>query len=554
MRLNMSFVLGLLLSQIPIQSLASSSPLFGNERGNGGDAVVCMKSSQDLVLLRAAVAGGRSPFADPTIKAAVTSVQILDVFEKLRPQGFPPRVPTLVTVSSDIGQEVKRLIERMKLVSKLGDRLITAMQQIPTSGWRAADGVVSIDDSQQDLLFPENCALVQAAVRNDVTVSYDAGLFMMLDDLNRVALVLHEIAYKVAAEMEQKSSRARLAVGLMLDATSLEVADPYDIHLQVQPLDKDGFAIHVNGKQKLWVSSIKDVSPRGMVSRGVLLPSLKQTINIGAWRYESSGETTSEYRREFSVLETGDIEFYPDGKLLNADLGTEITGEFSHKDGIFNCGYCSGKLPQIAQPLRSSKFEILEDGRLKSVRYGGDGSLSFANHGTVFKGSDFSFFPSGNVEYVRTTEYEIEVNGVTYPLGTPNFTNQVAQIWMNDDGSLREIIAGNHGYRTCEWLTLPLADGYVAKVLNFHFYFERGALVHANLGSDCYLENQLLHNSLLSAERNARHVKWVKFSANGQIESMKFGNRGELKDSSTSGSWQFVGPIELTFSDEGGVL
>ncbi|MCX6124066.1 MAG: hypothetical protein NTV34_04865, partial [Proteobacteria bacterium] len=189
-----------LTSHLPGLPSNASSFLIGGIKGSGGDAVVCFANKDAQKTVREQLqsnnypnANVNNPFKDPAISGAISSVELLDVFEFKLPSGFPGVIRGTVDIDTTFDKMAPRLIQRMAQKSRFGDKIAEALMQVPLENWRQAEGVLDINDSAQVFFIPSDCLLIQVAVRVDRQVFYDVNLWQKMDELSRTALVLHEL-------------------------------------------------------------------------------------------------------------------------------------------------------------------------------------------------------------------------------------------------------------------------------------------------------------------------------------------------------------------------
>lgn len=116
-----------------------------------------------------------------------------------------------------------QIIERVKRKSGLGGAIEKELEQMPISNWKKVGGVVEINDSNQPFFIPTNCLLTQAAVRQNNIVYYDGFIFQRLSERNKLALVLHELIYKLSGHTS--SVETRKLVGLVLSEDEWDQLD-----------------------------------------------------------------------------------------------------------------------------------------------------------------------------------------------------------------------------------------------------------------------------------------------------------------------------------------
>jgi hypothetical protein len=231
---------------------------FGDDKGNGGDAVVCFSDDdtynrvKNILINNKRSSQALNPFEDETNMSAVSSIQMLDFYEYQLPAGFPPIQHKILPIQESFVSFINNKITEMSSKSGLADELKKQLASIPLNRWRAAPGVVEIDDSDSAVTLPNGCLLVQMAVRKSEQVYYDKFLFTKLDETNRAGLVFHELIYKFSVENGATNSRhSREVVGLLMGDEWTPLL-PIEIHQQLRKIGRFDFPLKYQD-QLLWV-------------------------------------------------------------------------------------------------------------------------------------------------------------------------------------------------------------------------------------------------------------------------------------------------------------
>lgn len=147
------------LSALVSSLLLSLTAYAGNTLGNGGDAVVCFSQmdarneAKTILEVNHRTIFTKNPFEIDHIRSAVSSVEILDLYEYLLPVDFPPMSHQLITVNQPFTDFLVSSINTLKQTSELGQILEQALSALPFSNWHAAPGVVDIDDSNEAIIL-----------------------------------------------------------------------------------------------------------------------------------------------------------------------------------------------------------------------------------------------------------------------------------------------------------------------------------------------------------------------------------------------------------------
>ena len=410
---------------VPGTDDAPTYSAVGDEKGNGGDAVVCFDNDSVRSDVKAKILANRgnqnpvNPFADADVLDHVASVQILDLYEYLLPSGMPPRVKPVQAITKDPPEALEDILARVAPKSRLADRLRETLATMPFDHWRASPGVIDIDDSAQAITLPGSCLLVQIAVRQETFVFYDSHLFSKLDKLGQLTLVLHELTYKLfkASNSGADNSRpARVAVGLMISKDEWEQTSAYELHQELLELANFAFPTDVKGTE-VWVSTVAGVGPNDMPLKfDVEAPT---EIVIGGNRYVvvkadgRSDKTAIERLADGTLVRL--IGRPRDGDLgvdEHTQVGVYFAGDKMSRFIVYAGG---GSLTWGTDVLNNPKgVDFDGDGHVKKVTFG-DGSSSATGRSPSPYGN---LNAHGDVTYYAGTHIPVAVNTLGWDVRT----------------------------------------------------------------------------------------------------------------------------------------
>lgn len=359
----------LAVSSVPKSQLSLDTE--ADVKGNGGDVVTCFKDQDIRNRVRQILFDNRfspapvNPFESAEIRTAVESIQMLDLYEYTLPTGIPPKRPSVITIDEPFDVALPKLLDRLAAKSRFADVLRATLDQMPLSSWRSAPGVVEIDDSEHAILLPSKCLLVQIAVRQGSSVFYDEWLFSRLDEQNRLALVLHELAYKIAKDRNLADSRsARDAVGVIMAADAWEQMSPWQLHKRLLPLGAFPFQYDVAGRT-LEVRKVHSETAAGLPQEIEL--SEQVSLNIGGVLFEIT-----------PLVNQISVNLRPDGSVAALANAKQISGDV---------------LPESS----ATKIDFVGD-RVHSMRFNGG---KFRWHGDLFWEVRYAEFDgAGNISSV----------------------------------------------------------------------------------------------------------------------------------------------------------
>lgn len=167
----------------PLRSLVDD---VGDDKGNGGDVVVCYDEQKKI-----------------------KSVQLLDHYEGYKKFGF------VIDLGDGQGplNKVKFVLDHLsKFDEGRAKRYWQQAQNFESESlfWPGVE-LVDIPDSQH-IAIPKNCKIEQVAIQQEPTLpeqkrfTISKDLWDLMDDTNRAGLILHEIIFQEAIELHQTNS------------------------------------------------------------------------------------------------------------------------------------------------------------------------------------------------------------------------------------------------------------------------------------------------------------------------------------------------------------
>lgn len=195
---------------------------------HGGDAVICFKTQSIRDEIRDILIANRNknypddPFT--LVPSGLKDIESLEVYDLFLARQGGMNQP-LKLISGEGKSYEKILAERMELIrtkSRYFSVLEESQKVLSPSHWIGVEnGVIEIDDSQEQMIFGPSCLLIQVASQVGARVHYDkrlwngfplwkGGLSVHLDPLNQSALKLHEFAIRKAPD----SPAAQKLVGI----------------------------------------------------------------------------------------------------------------------------------------------------------------------------------------------------------------------------------------------------------------------------------------------------------------------------------------------------
>lgn len=201
----------------------------GHDKGNGGDVVICFKTTKAKEALKTMATTNQSnPFSSPEAWKDVETLSLLDLIEFTLPSGLPPKRKLLLPIDKPYLEALDDVLDRAAPKSGFATAIREELKRMPLNHWKKVGGVFSIDDSKQAFFLPERCLLAQVAVRQDDHVYYDGFIFEKLSERNKLALLLHETIYAISGHSD--SVETRKAVGLILSKDEWNELSALDIH------------------------------------------------------------------------------------------------------------------------------------------------------------------------------------------------------------------------------------------------------------------------------------------------------------------------------------
>lgn len=154
--------------------------------------------------------GGGNAVVCTDRQGRITSAELLDLYEARAMYGLVP-VPSSAPMREQAIEAAKRIdagFERSAPIADLIGRFEEKLRFLPKG-----TGLKPVEDSNH-IVFPKSCQIVQLArYESDDLIYIDSDIWDFLNELNRAALLLHEILYwELRVYGESTSDRARKAV------------------------------------------------------------------------------------------------------------------------------------------------------------------------------------------------------------------------------------------------------------------------------------------------------------------------------------------------------
>lgn len=218
---------------------------------HGGDSVVCFqnlaqKQKVEAVLRQNKMAAQmgyirQDPFSD--IDMNTVTVETLDVFET-RQSTSPEREFVEVTNAAEgVKERIKVLNTKISSLAKIMETSLNGFYA-PSKWLASTTGIVEIDDSHELINYTKSCIPVQIAVQTETRVYYDGRLYAKLDEVNKTALILHELMYSWVKKISDNSFNVRKYVGLLM-LKEFETYDAEELHKEMTVDFKKDFNIWI---------------------------------------------------------------------------------------------------------------------------------------------------------------------------------------------------------------------------------------------------------------------------------------------------------------------
>ncbi len=190
---------------------------------HGGDSVVCFqnlaqKQKVEAVLRQNKMAAQmgyirQDPFTDIDMNAV--TVETLDVFETRQSTSPGREFIEVINPVESVKERIKVLNTKIVSLASILETSLTGFYA-PSKWLASTTGIVEIDDSHELINYTKSCIPVQIAVQTDTRVYYDGRLYAKLDEVNKTALILHELMYSWAKNHSSNSFNVRKYVGLLM--------------------------------------------------------------------------------------------------------------------------------------------------------------------------------------------------------------------------------------------------------------------------------------------------------------------------------------------------
>lgn len=209
---------------------------------HGGDSVVCFqnlaqKQKVETILRQNKLASQmgyirQDPFSD--INMDDVTVETLDVWEVRHTTNSSREFVNVDDVNAGVKDRIAAMNNKVKYIA---GKIQAAQDSFynPSKWLASATGIVEIDDSHELINYTNLCIPVQLAVQTDTRVYYDKRLYSKLDEMNKTALVLHELLYSWVKNFSNSSLNVRKYVGLLM----LKEFDTYSAEELVNEMSVD---------------------------------------------------------------------------------------------------------------------------------------------------------------------------------------------------------------------------------------------------------------------------------------------------------------------------
>lgn len=204
----------LLFSLLLLFCAAETALASGTLVGNGGDAVVCFNGNADKF-----VNDGR---ITPEGRSHVTSVVPLEV-QQMR---LTLSRSDLATRSAFLPYEdaYSELLNSLRAIPKLHRNVREIHNQLGwiSNGFGVADGLEDIADSGRIQSLPQNCAEIQAVIRQVDQLFFDSFLWSKMDGFSKAVIQLHEEFYMFSKHSNSANTRLLIVTLLTRNVSEKE--------------------------------------------------------------------------------------------------------------------------------------------------------------------------------------------------------------------------------------------------------------------------------------------------------------------------------------------
>jgi len=523
--------------------------LEADVKGNGGDVVACFTDQTLRDRVRQRLLDNRyapapiNPFEWDDVRSGVASLRMFDLYEYTLPTGIPPVRPSVIPVDEPFNDALPKVIKRLAEKSNFAEKLNETLSAMPLSSWRAAPGVVEIDDSDHAIILPSKCLLVQIAVRQDNAVFYDDWLFSQLAEQDRLALVLHELAYKIAHNNNHVNSRAaREAVGIIMAGDGWSELTPWQLHRKLLPLGTFGFSYSA-GEREYFVKSIHKESVAGLpIEIELEQPMAMHIGGVEFGIYPQQNKPTVGLRADGSIEWLGNAKQVT-GRVLPKESAEKITFSGERVDSMF---FRAGRLTLDGELFWNVKVaEFDESGNLRMINVGTSssaGGIVAPGYGPLMVYGTVQFYPGTKVPvsakvYCATSLRT--VLGIIPACGIVSFY---------ENGNVAEI---ERVYYPMSYLSL--LSGVTLSVRDARLeFFSDGSLAY-------YQRAETIASS------GVPDIRWnfgsfddvisATFSMGNVLRSVTLSHQGHIIHSEQApGEGRRVGPMTLELDDEGRIV
>ena len=292
--------------------LTSSSAFAGNEKGNGGDALICLNEDQ-----------------------TVRSIEFFDLFETREIYGK----------DIDLGATSLNIAEKIALLTNhLARRFPKLAAEFSEHARTFIDRSVFTDSDLEDIpdagniIFPRNCGLKQAIIRGQIAHApgkmflINSKIWANLDATSQLAAISHEFFYGIAVDRYLKSNSVE-ARRLNAEFLSNPASSPSELFVWTELFKKLGLGFSENWGDSSKIQITEDNS-RG---RKILYAEATPSAKLPSTRFgviEIAGQYRLNYEKGTEIVRlSGSLVGPHFFKTEIGDWGID-TGSMSENNGV----------------------------------------------------------------------------------------------------------------------------------------------------------------------------------------------------------------------------